>query len=287
MANSPTWYELLGVAHDASAEEIKSAWRDATDKFEPGSGTGQFRLFNEAADVLLDPAKRAAYDAELADVETDATPDVAPFETVAAQPPQEPPVETDATPDVELVETDPTPEADPTTPSFLERLGGSLGWVALICAPVVIAAIVITALVRHSYNDKVDTWQAGREASAAASRALTAVLSYDYQHMPADQQRALQFLTPAYGKTFSKTFALLTTGADGSVGPAVKTKTVVTADVLDTGVQDATTNQVDVVVFVNQTSQKPDKSPAIFQNRVVVTMVHRNGAWLIDNIKTY
>jgi len=61
----PTWYDILGVAPDASAEEIKAAWRDATDKFEPGTGAGQFRLFNEAADVLLDPAKRAEYDAEL------------------------------------------------------------------------------------------------------------------------------------------------------------------------------------------------------------------------------
>src|ERR1051325_3373999 len=62
---NPTWYDILGVDRGASAAEIKAAWRDATDKFEPGSGQSQFRLFNEAADVLLDPDKRAAYDAEL------------------------------------------------------------------------------------------------------------------------------------------------------------------------------------------------------------------------------
>src|SRR5215218_6746982 len=87
----PTWYDILGVAHDASPAEIKAAWRSVTDRFEPGSGTSQFRLFNEAADVLLDPDRRAAYDAELAgappvpeleatSTETAPAPEVAPVE---------------------------------------------------------------------------------------------------------------------------------------------------------------------------------------------------------------
>ena len=50
---NPTWYDVLGVSRDASPAEIKAAWRNATDKFEPGSGSGQFRMFNEAADMLL------------------------------------------------------------------------------------------------------------------------------------------------------------------------------------------------------------------------------------------
>ena len=63
--SNPTWYDVLGVSRDATPEEIKAAWRTSTDRFEPGSGSGQFRMFNEAADVLLDPASRAAYDATL------------------------------------------------------------------------------------------------------------------------------------------------------------------------------------------------------------------------------
>src|SRR6187200_2833171 len=62
---NPTWYDVLGVPRDASSTEIKAAWRNATDKFEPGSGSGQFRMFNEAADMLLDPERREAYDANL------------------------------------------------------------------------------------------------------------------------------------------------------------------------------------------------------------------------------
>ena len=36
---NPTWYDILGVPRDASPEQVKAAWRAATDKFEPGSGT--------------------------------------------------------------------------------------------------------------------------------------------------------------------------------------------------------------------------------------------------------
>lgn len=285
-----TWYELLGVAQDAPADEIKRAWRDATDKFEPGSGTSQFRLFNEAADVLLNPERRAAYDAELAGAEPG---------TVEAEP--EPPAETpevvvpvdagdeeaaDAGPDAE-----PTPAVDeseaPKGTGLLARLDRSFVWVALICAPIIIAAVVLAAVTHHSASEKVDTWEAGKEAAATADRALTSVLGYDYRKMDSDEERAVRFLTPEYAKKFKKTFSLLTTGPDGEVGPAVKTKTVVSADVLGTGVMDAEPDRVRVVAFVNQAATKGEASPSIFQNRVVVTMVRRGDTWLIDDVKTY
>ena len=65
---NPTLYDILGVPADASREEIRKAWREAADRFEPGEGgsTKQFRLFNEAAEVLLDPERRREYDAQLA-----------------------------------------------------------------------------------------------------------------------------------------------------------------------------------------------------------------------------
>src|SRR3954447_6788035 len=97
---NPTWYDILGVGREATPDEVKAAWRAATDKFEPGSGTSQFRLFNEAADVLLDPARRVAYDAELAG------PDAPAVETIAAEPEPEP----DAVPEPELA-----PQSEPGT----------------------------------------------------------------------------------------------------------------------------------------------------------------------------
>src|SRR4051794_40651072 len=84
---NPTWYDVLGVSRDASPAEIKAAWRNATDKFEPGSGSGQFRMFNDAADVLLDPERREAYDASLEGGQARVQPAGPPVEDHAPPPP--------------------------------------------------------------------------------------------------------------------------------------------------------------------------------------------------------
>lgn len=289
----PTWYDILGVGSDASAEEIKAAWRDATDKFEPGAGTGQFRLFNEAADVLLDPAKRNAYDAELAgattagDVAVDLTkPEVGPAEvedlgTASDMPPWEGgAVEAEAS---ERGES--TPAA--ANGGVLGRLGRiSNFWLALI-AVVALAAVAAVALLAQNINERTAVADAEPAAKAAAARALDAALSYDYRHMEADRDRAAKFMTPEYRKKYLKTFGLLTEGEDGQPGPAVKTKTVVDADVRETGVVDSEKDRVRVVVFVNQSSVKGDADPAIFQNRVVATMVKVGDSWRLADIQSY
>jgi Mce-associated membrane protein len=285
MSPNPTWYDILGVPRDASPAEIKAAWRAATDNFEPGSGTSQFRLFNEAADVLLDPAKRSAYDATIGE---------------AAGPPVE--TEPDAAPEPAPgtgAEDEPGPD-DQTPPrsTLLERLGRHLVWVAVVCVPLLVASLVAGVIAVTGLHvagvdvegivPRVRTFDAGPDASAAAERALTAVLSYDYRHMEADRDRAAQFLTPSYRKEYLKNFDdLLTKGPDGSPGPAVKTQAVVKADVLDTAVVDADPDRVRVLVFVNQSSVKGTGQPAIFQDRVVATMRHHGDRWLVDDIKSY
>jgi Mce-associated membrane protein len=304
MSTNPTWYDILGVPRDATPDQIKAAWRAATDKFEPGGGTSQFRLFNEAADVLLDPAKRSAYDAGLGD-QQDRAQDapVEPAETTVDPEPEPEPgtgSASAATPDPAVDQEPPSAPGprDPTGPTLLERIGGRLGWVAVVCAPLLVASVVagvvavagvhVGKLDVEGIVPRVRTFDAGPDASAAAGRALTAVLSYDYRHMDADRDRAAQFLTPAYRKQYLKNFNdLLTKGPDGSPGPAVKTQAVVKADVLDTGIVDADPDRVRVIVFVNQSSVKGTGQPTIFQDRVVATMRHRGDSWLVDDIVSY
>ncbi|MGA9630489.1 MAG: DnaJ domain-containing protein, partial [Candidatus Acidiferrales bacterium] len=63
------YYEVLGVARDASAEQIKSAYRKAALKWHPDRNQEKspeaeenFRQASEAYSVLSDAQKRATYD---------------------------------------------------------------------------------------------------------------------------------------------------------------------------------------------------------------------------------
>ncbi|ASU78526.1 molecular chaperone DnaJ [Actinopolyspora erythraea] len=58
------YYELLGVSREASAAEIKSAYRSLARVMHPDAGgtAGTFRSLQEAYETLSDPVRRAAYD---------------------------------------------------------------------------------------------------------------------------------------------------------------------------------------------------------------------------------
>ncbi len=58
-------YEILGVSRDASADEIKKAYRKMAHKYHPDKGGGdeeKFKEVNEAYQVLSDTQKKAQYD---------------------------------------------------------------------------------------------------------------------------------------------------------------------------------------------------------------------------------
>ncbi len=67
MAEKRDYYEVLGVARDASDDAIKKAYRRLAKKYhpdvnhEPGAAE-KFKEINEANEVLSDPDKRKAYD---------------------------------------------------------------------------------------------------------------------------------------------------------------------------------------------------------------------------------
>lgn len=64
MAPRSNYYDVLGVKKDASADEIKKAFRRLARKHHPDAGgdEAKFKEINEAYEVLSDPEKRAQYD---------------------------------------------------------------------------------------------------------------------------------------------------------------------------------------------------------------------------------
>lgn len=165
--STPSWYDVLGVAPDAPADEVRAAWRSAIADLDPTEP--RFGVLNRAAEVLLDPERRAAYDAEL----------------VPPEPPTGPAV---------VVET---PERERRgVPGWL--LVG-VGLVALLLAG---AAAVLAVTVPS--DQSVD--QASGAARAAAERAIVPILSYDAAHLDQSKAAAEGYLTGAYRREYAKLF---------------------------------------------------------------------------------
>jgi Mce-associated membrane protein len=124
---------------------------------------------------------------------------------------------------------------------------------------------------------------ARRQAPAAAERAATAILSYDYKTLEADRDAAAAFMTPGYRKQYLDTFDSLVMDA------AKERKAHVEANVRASGVSQAGADRVEVLLFVNQTTTSTANSgePQTALNRVMFSMVRSDGTWRVDDITSY
>lgn len=326
---NPTLYDILGVSEDATREEIRKAWRDAADRFEPGEGgsTKQFRLFNEAAEVLLDPERRKAYDEQLAGREEKSAPRVEEPGTASPVPPPVPgaaraatPGGSEATRGVDLgkagsgkagsgkagtktsagaaaaapvAETDPEREASAGhgEPAADDKSGG-WGWavpwpVFAVLGVLTALAVGFAAYFLTQAQRAADYREALDRAPAAAESAAAAVLSYDYKTLEADRDAAAKFLSGGYRSEYVDTFDKLVAES------ATETKATVEAEVLASsamvGGEDRNPNRVPVLLYVNQTttSTANEGEPPVALNRVRFDMVQVDGTWLVDGITSY
>jgi Mce-associated membrane protein len=267
-ALTPTWYDLLGVEPTADADRIRTAWRAAIADLDPTER--RFATLNEAASVLLDPARRSAYDDELRPAEPD--PSV---------------VEVRGAPATSLE----TPEPEPTRRAPRLVPGWVLAVVAVVAlATAVLAGVLSTRTPADKIVDSTAQLSSGSKvtrieeramaAQAAAKEAIVPVLSYDYRKLDADQSSAHGYLTEAYRLQYDKLFDLIKQNAP-------TTQTVVTTKVIDSGVVRVDADRVQVLLFVDRpTTNKASTTAIPYQDQVTATMRQVGQDWRIDNLVT-
>ncbi|HEX5088715.1 MAG TPA: DnaJ domain-containing protein [Nocardioides sp.] len=249
---TPTWYDLLGVERDASATEIRAAWKAAIADLDPTDR--RFRTLNEAAEALLDKKKRKAYDAGLAPDEVE--------ETHAGRTATDPESRDSTKP-----QRDTRTTSQRTIPAWL-----------LAALAVVVAAALACAGYLYAQPSDAAIDDATSEAQSAAEHAVTTILAYDYRHLDADQKAADALMTPAYQKKYDPLFSQIAANAPDL-------KAVVTAQVVASGIVRSGEDRVQVLVFVNRPTSRADGSQ-LYRDQVVLTMDRTGGDWLVDDMDT-
>ena len=307
---SPTWYDLLDVEPDAATDDIRAAWKSAIADLDPTDR--RFRTLNEAAAVLLDADKRAAYDAELAALEAAAAADDEDESDEAEDDGPEAAVETVAVEDAVAEDVPDAPEdAEDSDDEAKERGGRTLPvlptWGLVAAGALALAAVVAAGVVffgqekvetvsnnnvttstvegavgkQITRNHKLLVEEQGAEALEAAKKAVVPLLSYDYSKMDASKSKAHDVMTKDYREDYDRLFAVL-------VDNVPETKTVVkTLAPVDAGVIRVSDDTVQILVLVDrQVTNAQRSTPIGYQEYAMLTMTKVGDEWLVDKVET-
>jgi len=273
----PSWYDVLDVAPTATAEEIRTTWRAAIADLTPADR--RFRVYNQAAEVLLDPERRAAHDAELREQAREQEREEGERETPA------PPAATTAPPPPTDDPAD-GPAAEPVAPAADEGASGRSGprvvpgWLLAGVAVLTAAALgVLAYLLTQPSPDAVE--EATARARDAAERAIVPVLSYDYRSLEQDQAAAHDYVTSDYQEEYDRFF-------EGVVAEnAERTKAVVDVQVVASAVVRGGVDRSEILLFLDRpTTNASTEDPVVYRDQVRVRMERVDDQWLVDCLIT-
>ncbi len=289
---STNLYDLLDVDEHASADEIRAAWKRAIADLDPTER--RFRAYNDAAGVLLDPDKRAAHDADLAEQRA-AAPD--PDEDADAAAPVELSKQGHGDePEHEVVE--PAAQSAPAA-GVPDGAGASTGPGAVALIAVSIVAVLLVALsvwlvtrpgatrdpsAQQVAAQNLQIERDGVSAEGAAEAMVGPVLSYDHKTMSADLERRAPYLTEKFRTTTERSWPDLTKEAEAQ-------KIVVEAKPVGTALTRVSPNgkKATVVVFIDQYVTKDKAQPFVLRMWATFTMVasgRTDHPWLLDDLCT-
>ena len=273
-APSPSWYDVLDLDPDASQDEIRAAWKAGIADLGPTDR--RFRLMNQAAEVLLDPAQRAAYDQALRSERSERE-EPAVVEEVAQQPSRDQVTQAPTRPESES-ESEPKPEPE-SEPAEAERRVIP-AW--LLAGLGLLAAVLVGLCVWQAGEPTdADVEDATREALLAAGPAAEALLSYDYRDLEATRAAAEDVITDGYrDETYKPFFEEVVSNN------AVETKSIVKTETVEAAVVRSGVDRVQVFVLIDRpTTNAASTEPVVYRDSATLTLERQGGEWLVDAVE--
>lgn len=227
--------------------------------------------------------------------EPELEPEPEPEPTLDADPEPEPLVDSEPgvapvdDPDTDTdTETDPEPASfapeEPTAVEAADPYRSARGLLTGLLVLVLLLAGLAGFLVQRSVATRGpgSAEEARGDAIGAARSAARVLFSYDYRHLEKDFQAGRAVTTGEFAKEYQRTTSKLIDDV------AVRFKASVVADVSDAAVVRAESDRVVALVFLNQQSQSSlSGSAKITQSRLEMTLVKRDGRWLVERIKAF
>jgi Mce-associated membrane protein len=260
------FYDLLDVAPDATEAEIRAAWKSAIADLDPTDR--RFRVYNQAAEVLLDPVQRRELDARLA-AEAEARVDAGTGAGAASA--------GSTSAEAGVVRARKPRTGGPGSTATPPRVPT---WALAALAAATAVTVGVCAWLWFAVPSDASVEESTRAAQSAAERAVVPILSYDAQHLDEDQRAAQAYMTSRYRKDYDKVFGVIKENAPD-------TRTVVKTEVLGSGIVRSGTDRVQVLLFLDRpTTNKQTTEPLVYKDQATVTMERVEGEWLVDDIKS-
>jgi Mce-associated membrane protein len=147
--------------------------------------------------------------------------------------------------------------------------------VAVVLVLALAAAVTFGLLLQR----RVATDRAGAEALATAKAYAVTVTSYDYQNLDRNFADVLDGATGEFKDQY--------TGASQTLRQLIaNAKATAKGNVLGAGISSESPEQVEVVVFVDQTiTNAATAQPRVDRNRVIMTLTPHDGRWLVGKLE--
>jgi Mce-associated membrane protein len=179
----------------------------------------------------------------------------------------------------------------PATAVAAARAGGAPpNWVLAVLAGLLVAALALDGFVTWREVSQRNAEEASARAlhsaliqsPSVAEQAAVPLLSYRYDTIDKDLAEAQRYLTDEFRPGYTASIDKLVRQE------ARRARATVKAEVLNSGIVEAGGHRAEVLLFVNQTTSSPTRSePTTALNRVVFSMVRRDGTWKVADIRAF